>query len=166
MKKIALLVLGMTLFTAAQAAEVSMDENLYSVDLCIDNSSFTANIGGLGTTSTKVAQGVYDYFVSNAKTKSVKFTENGDKACAVYAVNMTFIATTGNPRAWAAQIWVADGGAYASLETKYRYPKPVTVWNDYTVGVLENNDGIAAYLTGEGQKLVDNLFAAYKTANK
>ncbi len=148
------------------ASYVSPDDNLTGVTLCIDNDSFQAKIGGLTTTSSKVAQTAYDYFVAQATAKKIPFKEMGDKSCVDWAVDLDFGATVGTPRAWYGDIWVSDDGAYASLNAKDLYRKPVTIWEDSSFGVLPDNDGITAYLVDEAKSLVDSLLAAYVKVNK
>ena len=169
MKKITTLAAALILTTFGSsfaASYVSPDDNLTGVTLCIDNNSFQAKIGGLTTISSKVAQTSYDYFVAQATAKKIPFKEMGDKSCVDWAINLDFGATVGTPRAWYGDIWVSDDGAYASLNAKDLYRKPVTVWEDSSFGVLPDNDGITAYLIDQGKGLVDSLLDAYVKVNK
>lgn len=147
------------------ATYVHPDDNLRGVTLCIDNDSFVAQVGALSSVSQKLAQGLYDHFVEQATTMKVPFKEMGEKGCLDWAVDMSFEATTGTPRAWNAMLWVSDDGAYASLKESDAYNNPVSVWSDGSFGVLVDNDGLTDYLIAEGEALIDGLLTAYNKVN-
>jgi hypothetical protein len=168
MKKIITLATLLTLSMAGSsfaAAYVEPDDNLKGITLCVDNDSFQAAIGNLSSTSGKLAQGTYDYFVAQAKAYDIPFTESGAKQCTDWAVELSFGATTGTPRAWYGTIWISDAGAYYAPNAKSVYPSPVTIWQSTTYGLLPSNEGLSAYLLDQGKSLVDILLDAYIKGN-
>jgi hypothetical protein len=163
-KPIALIVLA-ALALASAAHAVSVNDNISGIDVCVDDSSFTAGIGSLNTTSSKLAQGLYDYFIASAKTNKVKVTEMGSTACTDFAVNLDFGATTGTPRAWYGSLFVTDGTSYFSPKNTDQYKNPVTIWSTDSYGVLESNAGLGDFLANEGKVLIDEFFKAYNSVN-
>lgn len=166
MKKHALIAATSLLLAGPALAQQNGPEyNLEAVELCIDNNSFSAQVGALGNTSQKVAQSLYDYFVKTAKAGKVPFKEMGDKPCGKWAVDFTVQATNGNPRAWLATLTVSDNKVYASLDKNDVYPYPVVVWWDSLFGYTSSNDGLAQYLIDAGKELIDGLLDDYTSVN-
>ena len=160
----ALIVLA-ALALASSAHAVNVNDNISGIDVCVDDSSFTAGIGSLNTTSSKLAQGLYDYFIAGAKANKVKVTEMGSTACTDFAVNLDFGATTGTPRAWYGSLFVTDSTSYFSPKPTDRYKNPVTIWSTESYGVLESNAGLGDFLANEGKVLIDEFFKAYRSVN-
>lgn len=147
------------------AFAASENDNISGIQLCVDDASFTAEIGALGATSEAVAQGLYDYFVAQAAARKIKVQELGEKACTDYSVGMTFDATTGNPRAWLGALNVWDSTSFYAPNPKSTYKQPVSVWSSTYFGVLGSNDGLAKYLLSEGKSMIDAFFKAYLSVN-
>ncbi|WP_415814733.1 hypothetical protein, partial [Deinococcus marmoris] len=131
----------------------------------VSNESFTASIGSLGATSNTVAQSLYHYFVSSAKAQGIPVEEMEDAECEDYAVGLGFGATTGTPRAWYGELNLWDLSAYASSNAKNGYVEAVSVWSTGAYDVLTSNDGLAAYLIGEGKTMINTFLKEYKSAN-
>lgn len=158
-----LIVSSVALSTTAFAT--NSNDNLAGAKLCVDNDSFTAGIGGLSKTSDKLAQGLYDYFMAKAAAKKISVEELGDKSCPDYAVTTDFGATTGTPRAWYGALNVYDSSSYFSPKATDTYKYPVSVWVTSSYGVLEDNQGIDAFLMDEGKLLIDEFLKAYLSVN-
>ena len=156
-----LLVAAFALGSSAYA--VNVNDNIAGIDLCVDDSSFTAGIGSLSTTSDKLAQGLYDYFMASAKANKVTVQELGSKTCTDFAVNLDFGATTGTPRAWYGSFFVTDATSYFSPKSTDQYKNPVTIWTTDSYGVLESNAGLGDFLANEGKVLIDEFFKAYRS---
>lgn len=165
MKRFFISAFALSLVSVGLGQTVNPNDNLRGIKVCIDDNSFTAGIGALGATSQTLAQGLYDYFVTRMKAEQIAFAENGAKACVDYKVSFEFLATTGTPRAWNAELYVEDDGAYASLNASDKYRLPVTVWSSLLFGVLPDNDGLAPYLLTQGKSIIDEFVKAYKSAN-
>ncbi|GGJ34042.1 hypothetical protein [Deinococcus roseus] len=165
MKKAVLLLSTFAVLGLGSALAAAPEDNLAGTELCIDNNSFTAQVGSLGTTSQKVAQGLYDYFVATATASKIPFKEMGDQSCVNWAVNFAVEATNGNPRAWVTTLTVSDDGAYASLNKDDLYTYPVVIWWDYYFGYSASNDGLGQYLIDGGKELIDELLEAYIKVN-
>ncbi|WP_146202748.1 hypothetical protein [Deinococcus irradiatisoli] len=159
----AAVVLSAALGSSALAA--GENDNLEGIKICIDNSSFTAGIGGLDSTSGKLAQTLYDYFVDQAAAKKIAIDELGDKACPDYNVSLDFEGTTGTPRAWFGGLNVYDSTSYFSPKAGDTYKQPVSVWSSAYYGVLTNSDGLYDYLLGQGKTIIDEFFKAYLSVN-
>ncbi|QFP76641.1 hypothetical protein [Deinococcus sp. AJ005] len=157
-----LLVTGILLNFCAASAETS---NLTGTTLCVDDESFTADIGSLGSTSSSVAQSLYDYFVASAKAQGIPFEEMGATTCEEYPLTLNFGATTGTPRAWSGELNIWDLSAYASPNTKNNYTEAVSIWRSASYGVLASNDGLAVYLINEGKTIINSFLKDYKSAN-
>ncbi|WP_139322823.1 hypothetical protein [Deinococcus marmoris] len=156
------LVVGILLNFGAASAENS---NLAGTTLCVDDESFTAEIGSLGSASSTVAQSLYDYFVASAKAQGVPFEEMDGDGCEEYPLALNFGATTGTPRAWFGELNIWDLSAYASPNAKSNYTEAVSIWRSASYGVLASNDGLAAYLVGEGKTIINSFLKEYKSAN-
>lgn len=166
MKKLALTTaISLLMISPALAQQAGPELNLEAVELCIDNNSFSAQVGALGSTSQKVAQDLYDYFVKSATEDKVPFKEMGNDSCGKWAVDFTVEATEGNPRAWLANLVVSDNNVYASLDKNDVYPYPVVVWWDSYFGYTTSNDGLAEYLIDAGKDLIDGLLDDYTAVN-
>jgi hypothetical protein len=165
MKKPTALTVLAALALVSSAHAVSVNDNISGIDLCVNDSSFTAGIGSLNTTSSKLAQGLYDYFLAKAKANKVNVTEMGAKECDDFTVNLDFGATTGTPRAWYGSFYVTDGTSYFSPKSTDRYKNPVTIWSTESYGVLESNAGLGDFLANEGKVLIDEFFKAYRSVN-
>ena len=160
---------ALTLLTLASSALAArpgtQDANLKGAQLCIDENSFSVEVGSLSSVSQKVVDSVYDYFLSQAKKQSIKYVDSGKKACSDYAVNIDVYATTGTPRAWLGEVSVTDSSAYILPDSKSGYPGYVSVWSSSYYGVLKDNSGLSDFFTGSMIELIDALFAAYKKVN-
>ncbi|CAM4456825.1 hypothetical protein DEMA109039_22080 [Deinococcus marmoris] len=88
-----------------------------------------------------------------------------DAECEDYAVGLGFGATTGTPRAWYGELNLWDLSAYASSNAKNGYVEAVSVWSTGAYDVLTSNDGLAAYLIGEGKTMINTFLKEYKSAN-
>lgn len=165
MKILPALMVVASLALGSSAHAVNANDNIAGIDLCVDDSSFTAGIGTLDTTSNKLAQGLYDYFMATAKANNVKVQDLGSKTCQDFAVNLDFGATTGTPRAWYGSFFVTDGTSYFSPKSTDLYKNPVTIWTTESYGVLESNAGLADFLANEGKTLIDEFFKAYRSVN-
>lgn len=163
MRNVATLLTLSTLLACSVAS--AENENLAGTTICVNNESFTADIGTLGATSKTVAQGLYDYFVKSAAAQKIDIEEMGDKDCEDYAVTLSFSGTTGTPRAWLGELNVWDLGAYASPDTKAPYKEAVSVWSTALFGVLGDNSGLSAYLLTQGKSVIDEYFKAYASVN-
>ncbi len=157
----------MVLSTALGSSALAADENanLEGTKLCIDDNSFTAGIGGLESTSGKLAQTLYDYFVDQAAAKKIAIDELGAKSCPDYNVSLDFEGTTGTPRAWYGGLNVYDNSSYFSPKAGDTYKQPVSVWSSAYYGVLANNNGLYDYLLGQGKTIIDEFFKAYLSVN-
>lgn len=165
MKKSVLMLSAAAVLSLGSAFAAAPEDNLAGTELCIDNNSFTAQVGSLGNTSQKVAQTLYDYFVDTAKANKIPFKEMGTKACTNWAVDFSVQATNGNPRAWLTTITVSDDGAYASLNKDDFYPYPVVIWWSTYFGYSASDDGLAQYLVDGGVELIDALLSSYLKVN-
>jgi hypothetical protein len=165
MKLLPVLLVAASLAFGSSAHAVNANDNIAGVDLCVDDSSFTAGIGTLNSTSDKLAQSLYDYFIAQAKANKVTVQELGSKTCTDFAVNLDFGATTGTPRAWYGSFYVTDATSYFSPKTTDRYKLPVTIWSTESYGVLESNVGLGDFLATEGKTLIDEFFKAYSSVN-
>jgi hypothetical protein len=165
MKTLSALLIASVLTLGSSARAVDVNDNIAGVDLCVDDSSFTAGIGTLASTSSKLAQSLYDYFIAQAKANKVTVTELGSKTCTDFAVNLDFGATTGTPRAWYGSFFVTDATSYFSPKSTDQYKMPVTIWTTESYGVLENNVGLGDFLATEGKTLIDEFFKAYRSVN-
>ncbi len=165
MKRKSILWAAMVIGLGSSALAADENANLEGTPLCVDNSSFTADIGGMEATSGKVAQGLYDYFVAQAKAKSIKLDELGDKSCPDYAVTLSFGATAGTPRAWYGSLNVYDSSSYFSPKASDTYNQPVSVWSSAYYNVLQNNANLAEFFLAEGKSIIDEFFKAYQSVN-
>ena len=152
---------------ASPALAANENDNLQGIKVCIDNNSFTASIGGLDSTSGKLAQTLYDYFVNQAANKKIAISEMGSKACPTseYNVVLDFEGTTGTPRAWLGSLDVYDSSSYFSPKASDAYKQPVIVWTNNYFGVLEDNVGLYDYLSGQGKSIIDEFLKAYLSVN-
>ena len=151
--------------TALAARPDAQDANLTGAQLCIDENSFSVEVGALSSVSQKVVDAVYDYFLVQAKKQSIKYVDSGKKACSDYAVNIDVYATTGTPRAWLGEVSVTDSSAFILPDAKSGYPRFVSVWATSYYGVLKDNVGLSDYFTTSMTELIDELFKAYKKVN-
>ena len=165
MKKKMILVAALCGVLGTSALAAGENDNLEGVKLCIDDSSFTAGIGGLENTSGKLAQSLYDYFVDQAAAKKIAIDELGAKTCGDYSVSLNFGATTGTPRAWYGSVNLYDSTSYFSPKASDTYKQPVSVWSSAYYGVLANNDGLADFLLTQGKGIIDEFLKAYQSVN-
>lgn len=165
MKFTSLLTVTVLCATLGSALAADENDNLAGAALCIDNNSFTADIGSLGATSKVVSQALYDYFASRVAAKHIKVDELGKGQCTDYWVGLDFGATEGTPRAWYGEISLWDYSAYASTNASSKYKQPVSVWNSSYYGALENSRGLADYLIDQGKGIIDEFLVAYAKVN-
>ena len=165
MKRNGIFTVALLVGLGSSALAADDNANLEGTPLCIDNSSFTAGIGGMEATSGKVAQGLYDYFLAQAKAKSIKVDELGTKSCPDYAVALDFGATADTPRAWYGSLNVYDSSSYFSPKASDVYKQPVSVWSSAYYGVLKSNDGLTDFFLAQGKSIIDEFFKAYQSVN-
>lgn len=163
MTGVVLSVLAIGLGSSALAADEN--DNLAGIKLCVDDTSFTATIGGMEATSGKVAQGLYDYFVTQTAARKIKIDELGTKTCPDYAVALDFGATVGTPRAWYGSLNVYDSTSYFSPKASDTYKQPVSVWSSAYYDVLKSNDGLSDFFMSQGKDIIDEFLKAYQSVN-
>ena len=159
------LMLTLALAFTSVATAAGENDNLSGMQPCINDDSFTSDIGGLNTSSAKLSQGLYDYFIARAKARKVKFDEMGSGECPDYQVSLYFGGSTGTPRAWIGSMDIYDYTSYFSPKSSDRYKQPVSVWNKEYYGVLEKNDGLLAFLLEQGKGIIDEFLDAYQSVN-